>query len=242
MKERSFVKLSELKAGDFIESDGGYACTREGVIAEVQQDKEGLWYRCDGGKHYLDQTGIDGDTLVGFYKVNVEIKDPISLPPVLFGEGGKAWLCNEAAGLKKLGAKPEDNASLAHWVIEAPWAHPIWHSYSLVLIHLRPMAKQPSPKIHFRDATHEMWLHALNPDKDRNHLLSDSIVKGHWLTPSNFAAQFIEINDYEAKERIKRTVQMICDKKLSPDTDFRSEWVKLYGDNMLEERRSLFIS
>jgi len=234
MTQQQWVKLSELKEGDFIMADGGYACTRQGMIAEVKKDREGLYYRCDGGRHYLDQTDIDGDSLIGFYKVDKAIKDPISIPPVIVGEGGKAWVCDIATGYKKI--KTDNDACLAHWVIEAPWAHPFWHSYSVILIHLRPLKDYPPPEIHFQDATHEIWVSAIDPDKDRNQLLTDGIVRGHWLTPTNFAAQFIEITDDEALKRIKSTVQLICDKKLSPDSDARGEWIKLYGDNMIKDK------
>jgi len=234
-EQRLWVKLSQLKEGDFIEADGGYACTEAGTIAVVKKDKEGLWYRCSGGRHYLDQTDIDGDSLVGFYKVENPIKDPIILPPVISGEAGKAWACNLVEGHRKSGIPIEHDACLGHWVIEAPAAHPFWHSYSLILIHLRQMPNFPPPEIHFQDATHEIWIVALDPEKDRNTMLDDGIVKGHWLHPVNFAAQFIEITDDEAVKRVKSTIQMICDGKLNPDTDGRAEWVRLYGDNMLKD-------
>lgn len=236
--QRQWVKLSELKEGDFIEADGGYACTEPGTVAVVKKDKEGLWYRCSGGRHYLDNTDFDGDTLVGFYKVDKIIKDPITLPPVISGEAGKAWACDLSVGYRQMGKTREHDACLRHWVIEVPAAHPFWHSYSLVLIHLRPMPNFPPPEIYFQDATHEMWLIALDPDKDRNQLLANGIVKGHWLHPVNFAAQFIEITDDEAMKRIENTIQLICDGKLNPDTDAREEWVNLYGDNMIKDQYS----
>jgi hypothetical protein len=165
-----------------------------------------------------------------------DITDPISATPTLIGEHGRAWLCDMKEGCRKMNINIENEAMLAHWVIEAPWAHPAWHSYSLCLLHLRPLADKRPTTFYLDDATHEIWLMAMNPDKDRNSLIADGITRGHWLSPLNFVAQFIEISDELAFERIRKTVQLVCDGKLSPDTDWIQDWAALFGNNMIKDR------
>jgi hypothetical protein len=164
------------------------------------------------------------------------IKDPITAAPVISGPHGRAWLCDLANGLKQKGFKPEDDACIAHWIIEAPWAHSAWHSYSIVLVHLRPMPDGRRTLIYLDEATHELWVHAMAPDHDRNKVLATGIPTGAWLSPKNFASQFIEISDELARDRVKAAIQQICDGKLSPDTDYQHQWVRLFGDSMMKDR------
>jgi hypothetical protein len=162
----------------------------------------------------------------------VAIKDPITAPPVLSGAAGKAWLTDLTAGA------PEEHGVLASWIVEAPGAHPLWHSYSVVLVHLRPMADGRKTLFYLPDATHEIWVYALNPEADRNVMLmrAGNIAIG-LLHPGNYIGQFIEISDDLAIERVRATVQEICDGKLSPDTDHvNCCWVKRYGDYLLKDR------
>lgn len=166
---------------------------------------------------------------------NAPITFPVTAPPIVSGPHGRAWLCDTANGQRILGVPPERDSTLAHWVIEAPWAHPIWHSYSLVLVSLRPMPGT-STMLYLDDATHELWLYAMDPNKDRNRLLSTAIVEGNWMSPGNYASQFVEIDDQLALDRVKAAVQKVCDGQLSPDTDFTSQWVALFGGNMMKDR------
>lgn len=164
------------------------------------------------------------------------VPKPVHAPPAQYGPHGKAWLCDLKAARRKHGVTPEQDATLDHWLIEAAWAHPIWHSYSLVLVHLRPLADGRKTLFYLPDATHEIWLYALDPEADREKAIADGTALGSWLAPKNFAAQFIEITDDLARERVRAAVQKICDGKLSPDTDYTSQWAALFGDNMLKER------
>lgn len=167
----------------------------------------------------------------------IDIKDPIPDVPVVQGPHGRAWLCDRSAGLRKLKIDPSQDASLDHWIVEARWAHPAWHSYSILLLHLREMPgeKKGATKFYIPDATHELFVYVLDPTLDRRPLLATAIPERHWLEPINFAAQFIEITDDLARERVRNTVQMICDGKLSPDTDFTRDWVRLYNNSMIKK-------
>jgi hypothetical protein len=164
-----------------------------------------------------------------------KITDNVTLPPAIIGPYGRAWFCDNGAGRKQMGIRDDSDATLAHWVVEAPYAHPVWHSYSIVLLHLRPMFDDRPTIFYVDGATHEMWVYALNPGVDREPLIKTGIVDGSWLFPGNFGAQFIEIADELAALRIKQAVQSICDGQLSPDTDHQRAWQALFGSNMIKK-------
>lgn len=164
--------------------------------------------------------------------------DKITDQAAIVGRGARAWLIDLDAARKRRGAPPNTDATIVHWVIEAPWAHPLWHSYSIVCIHLRPLASHPEIKFYLDGATHEMWVLALHPRSgSRQKLLEYATfgVEGSTpsLTPANFAAQFIEISDELAIDRVARAVEMVCDGELSPDTDYFRSWAELFGSNMI---------
>ena len=151
--------------------------------------------------------------------------DKIEKVPDVFGVGGQAWKCPHEA---------DGKAGVAVWLIEAPWAHPIWHSYMLVLVHLRPLPGGPPPNFYLEGATHELWLHAIDPSVERQTILSTGKATRKLLWPMNFAAQIIEPTDELARERVEGAVRKVCAGQLSPDTDFRRDWEALFGSNMLK--------
>lgn len=160
--------------------------------------------------------------------------EPVIVPPTITGTHGRAWKCDHAAFVAKHGVKPgEVDATVVNWLIEAPWAHPFWHSYTLTLVHLRPMP-DARPTIFYLDgASHELWLYALDPGKPREPAIRGEAFPS-WLTPSNFAAQIVAPSDEAAAARIEGAVRRICDGTLSPDTDFIRQWMHLFGDNMIK--------
>ena len=162
-----------------------------------------------------------------------KIEKPIKRPPDIEGPDGKAWLCNIDVACERLGIKRSETAMIAIWVIEAPKAHPIWHSYSLDVRHLRP---NPGEDLHIYIplATHEILLSALVPDCDRETAIAGGASLVH-LVPHNFAAQLVEISDELALGRVRCAVEMICAGRLSPDTDYTSDWIRLFGHAMIKE-------
>ncbi|WP_291854802.1 hypothetical protein [Bradyrhizobium sp.] len=172
--------------------------------------------------------------LIGDVDLAAPIKHPIAAPAVLEGARGKAWLVDLAALRRAKGISADDDGALAHWVVEAPGAHPCWHSYSVVLIHLRPLPGVIT-RFYRDNATHEIWVVTIDPDVDRNVMLTGHL-RACWLQPHNFAAQFVEIADHLAQQRVRAAVQSICAGTLSPDTDFIAQWVALFGDNMMRHR------
>lgn len=151
-----------------------------------------------------------------------------NLPPAtIIGTAGQAWAVDLDA--IRATAKRTEDGGVAEWVIEATWAHPLWHSYLIMLLHLREFKGQPRPPvIYLEGATHEIILFALNPEKPRT-------VHKHpeWLEPANFSAHFIEPSDAAAKARVEKDIHDICDGVLSPDTDYTQHWIARYNASMI---------
>lgn len=158
-----------------------------------------------------------------------------NLPPPWKSGMGRAWQCDVDKLRQTLQVEHEQDGTLGMWIVEARWAHPIWHSYSLVLVHLRPLVPPVETKFYLPGATHEIWVYAMDPDAPRSPaILGDE--RPRWLTPKNFAAQFIEPSDEAAISRVEGAVDLILSGELSPDTDFQHQWRALFGDNMVKEQ------
>lgn len=149
------------------------------------------------------------------------------------GHPARAWRMDSARQHREAGLPPERHCAVASWLIEAPWAHPFWHSYWFVCMLLRPIAGLTT-KFYLTGATHELWLWALDPKQSRREF--DQTGVPPVLNPKNFSAQIIKGSDEEAAALIDATVRDICRGVLSPDTDFRSQWIERFGNNMLLER------
>lgn len=170
----------------------------------------------------------------GHHHRPASVRDPVDLEPDIRGKHGRAWL-HPTEQVRRMAPEGTLDATVALWVVEAPYAHPIWHSYAIVVVHLRPvLGLRPAIK-YLADATHEISVHALNPRAQRARMLRGPINPSEWLQPCNFAAQFAVRTDEDAREAVKRTVMMVCSGRLSPDTDHQRAWVQIYGDNMLAD-------
>lgn len=165
-------------------------------------------------------------------------KDKISITPTISLPHGKAWRVDlQALRDKSLSPLVADSDALVDmWIIEAAYAHPIWHSYCMSLVHLRPLQSldSPPPIKHVKDATHEMVLRALDPQKNREEMIKSGRV--HCLYPINFAAQMTQESDAAATKLIEQAVLDICWAKLHPDTDFIQMWIDRFGDSMIKGR------
>lgn len=169
-----------------------------------------------------------------------EIK-PVSAAPTYVGPGGPMWRVDWEAVQRK-NAPGEEHAVVGSWLVRAPWAHPMWDSYTLTLCHLRPMANGQETRFYLAGATHELWLDAVDYESDLDALLIRHERPGNpekgpawrWLTPKNFAAQFIAADDAEAEARVDSAARAIADGMLNPDTDARSSWERLFGRNMIK--------
>lgn len=168
-------------------------------------------------------------------------RDTITTEPTHTG-AARAWRVDLAqmraniALLASVNAKAKralaDDATVCAYVIEAPWAHPFWHSYYFFCVHLRDLPGQSRPPLRkFAEATHEVMLYVLNPDKPRQALVDGRELhpSQSFLTPVNYVGQFVAEDDAMAAGVVDRAVIDICNGLLSPDTDFRSQWVARFG-------------
>ena len=163
--------------------------------------------------------------------------DPITTHPTRWGSFGRAWRIDVRMLLIANGRDPEGDAGIDLWLVEAPRAHPVWHSYMMLMMHLRPLPDVADPIIYLPGATHEFELWALSPDAKRQDIIDTGGGWMRWrLEPMNFAAQIIA-TDEEAKDRLLGSVLEILQGTISPDTDYRQWWVQSWGDSMLKERK-----
>jgi hypothetical protein len=139
------------------------------------------------------------------------------------GDLGRAWRVDFRTLLRKKKAPADQDATVAYWYVNAPYAHPVWHSYVIGAIHLRDIPGQSKPAtINLPGATHEVFLFALDPDRP-----IDVAGPPHYL--ANYIGQFIEPSDEAAVERIERAVRDICDGVLNPDTDYTQWWIRRFS-------------
>ncbi|BCH33168.1 hypothetical protein MesoLjLc_50980 [Mesorhizobium sp. L-8-10] len=64
---REWAKLSQLKLGDRIATDGDFTCGISNKTLAIERDDHGLYVPCDEGNHYLDGQADDGEHLVGIW-------------------------------------------------------------------------------------------------------------------------------------------------------------------------------
>lgn len=115
---------------------------------------------------------------------------------------------------------------------QAPWAHPVWSEYLLLVYDLDTVIEgmQPSVK-HDPSATHEFLLYAIDPTTPIDYsvsLLEQKAVSP--LTPPNHGYQFHAESNEIAWARVDGLVDACFRQSspgvfaLSPDSDFRREW------------------
>ncbi len=132
----------------------------------------------------------------------------------------------------KIKAKDNDKARASTarsrlWAISAPWAHPFWSQYALLVYALSSGMSRFRPGM-----THECMLWAINP-AHRFDMESDDgmALLNHLLIPANMGYQFPAETDEQAFARMQGLVDRIDARTLSPDTDFRTIlWDPLFED------------
>lgn len=144
------------------------------------------------------------------------------------GPHGQAWRVDTAAILReqvaKAGKAPPIELQVCHWVVHAPYSHPIWPCVAVMCISLRDIEGWPPATILLEGATHEVMVAALEPDRP---VRIDKPAA--MLQPLNFAGQFIAASDEAARARIEETVRDICAGTLNPDTDNRRAWADRFS-------------
>lgn len=125
------------------------------------------------------------------------------------------------------GSAPIFNAA---WVINAPWAHPLWTQYVLFLYDLTTPSDKGETLILKEGMTHEMILYALDPAVlilPHKPLMEQ---KFKYLQPANCGYQFKAESNEAAVERICKIIDKVDSLELSPDTDYRRMWDELFKD------------
>jgi len=140
--------------------------------------------------------------------------------PDFFGKAGSAWRIK----LPDPPIRPAHKATLIEYLVAGIGYHPLWNHWYVSLISLEEIPGVPSAKKYYPEATYEIMVVALNPDKplpdpDRIHEKTS-----HILRPIDGIYQFHGVTDDEAKEMVTDLVKEIVAGQLSPDSDFRETW------------------
>lgn len=114
-------------------------------------------------------------------------------------------------------SKPDEQATLAGWLIDAPGQSPAWRHYLLSVIHLRAIDGAPPASIRIAGATHELILCALDPARNPNLFDRETIVP---LLPLNAEAQFRVETDAQAVSLAEKAARAICDGVLPAEPAF----------------------
>lgn len=143
--------------------------------------------------------------------------------PEIISRYGRVWVLTIPETLRM--------AQIKAWVASVPSAHPVWSMYYFSLIHLRPHEGSPDAVKYSPSATHELSVLAIKPNVP--------VMQGEvpsFLMPPNFIGQFAADSDTDAIEWVMRCLHEVCDGALSPDKDFRRDWIDRfpYTQNMLQ--------
>lgn len=160
-------------------------------------------------------------------------RDPVGLAPDIRGTHGRAWRIRLEAARRRLDVAAEDDPTLGAFLIEAPYAHHLWHSYLFLFQHLRAQGRAAPAVISRPGATHQFNLWASDPDWRRRPQI-EGTAPWSYLMPMNFAGQFIAADDEAAVAEMDALVLDICAARINPDTDYLRDWVARYGDWMLK--------
>jgi len=119
-----------------------------------------------------------------------------------------------------------NKAYQATWVITAAWAHPLWSQYTFWLYDLTTPIHGMKTDFKFEGATHELMVYALDPDHPFKPGNKFKDIKT--LRPANHGYQFKADNDQMAHDVVEKIISLIHAGRLSPDTDWRRVWDKMF--------------
>lgn len=100
---------------------------------------------------------------------------------------------------------PHGEATIGCYVLRLPHAHPFWHHYMLFGIHLRPIEGVEDAELHFEGATHQVNVHALDPNFDPG-------PPWHYLTPGN-----VEFQLNTTDEEVVKLLELFADATINID-------------------------
>ena len=128
----------------------------------------------------------------------------------------------------------------AMWFVWAPWAHSAWNAYVLSLADLTTDTGE-APNLYAATASYELIVWAVDPSVD---VFVDSpdpeawLLTGACLQPPNHYYQFNATHDDAAFRRVDELASLIEGQRLSPDTDARRDWDRLFADgaSLIQQR------
>jgi hypothetical protein len=122
----------------------------------------------------------------------------------------------------------------ATWIVDAPWAHPAWSQYLVLLYDLMAApidgSRWAAPVLYMDGATHEVIVVVQDPAARLDPAVPLSKQQIRRLTPANHGYQFAARNNEAAQARIQGVVDDIRAQRLSPDTDYRRVWDARFAD------------
>lgn len=141
-------------------------------------------------------------------------------PPDFTGRLGKAWTLPVVPSMI---VAPEQAATLALVFLDLPPVHPLWPRYLLCGIHLRDVKGQSKPPTkRTPNATHELMLIALNPEKGEytpENVSEKLLAGGCYLTPINIVEQVEDLTDAQFLELVPLITRALCDGFLAAEPD-----------------------
>lgn len=142
------------------------------------------------------------------------------IDPTLSGPAGRAWSCPRLAHGQQTLA---ETACLATWLIEQPGVHAFWTRWFVTLIHLRDIPGVQPAHMQFPTASHEVVIHALDPEHYPKHeALPGPVEQWGLMDPADLVHQFEVRSDAEAIRLVELLARAFCDGYLAADSDFRT--------------------
>lgn len=119
---------------------------------------------------------------------------------------------------------PSDSAAIALWLLDCPFAHPVWHQWLLSLVHLREVEGLPPPV----GRGHELVIFAVDPQIG---LEPDVQLNTRALMMPPIVLRFASYDgdDIGAEAHVESLVEATMRRELSPDDDCRRLWQARIG-------------
>lgn len=126
----------------------------------------------------------------------------------------------------------EGKTTLAQWFMTLPGQHPFWSKYVLSVIHLRDEESTAPAKKDYPEATYEICLIALDPERKP---VPENRETWRFLTPLNARVQFHGITDEQAAEVCALAARALTDGFLPAEPDHplaKAFWTKAIKDTV----------
>ena len=123
-------------------------------------------------------------------------------------------------------------AALRAVLLHRPDAHPVWKTYLVSLVHLRPLGDGHPCYLAQPDSSHEIMVRALDPRCKPDPEVPSTI---RTLDPPNLVHQLRGQTDETALSVFGAFVQALASGELNPDTDFRqyqSAWLHRWSNTL----------